>query len=389
MNSDEEFGRYLPALLTEAPMPPSTVDVGQAIRTGRRRRQSRYVGSAIPALAVIMAVPIALQSQRPQAPPLAVPSTSPSAVVAKPTVCSVAEVAAGFLTFNGDPSGRHFAGILEDLSVDGAQHKPAMWRNGKIEMIPVPADSSGYVDAVNASGVVMGRLVNKEGVSAFVYQDGKLHVLLDSKDSKPIAINDAGVVVGTRRSADNWVPIRWLSASSAPEALSLPASHVGGVAVTVTDDGVVYGTISPNAEGSHMSAYMWTADGEGSPLIVPTGSGQGIITGRGEWVGGMLPPKDQNSKHSVFVFNTRTLELRQSPNFFLEGETPVTSNGWFIGRALGAQDRWMLTDGTTAVELPLPQGITRVVLDSVSADGRVVTGHRVGEARAGVIWRCG
>jgi hypothetical protein len=122
---------------------------------------------------------------------------------------------------------------------------------------------------------------------------------------------------------------------------------------------------------------------------MPAFSGQGISAGRGDWVGGMVPPKDENSKHRVFVFNTRTQEVRQSPNFFLEGETPMTSNGWFIGRVLGGQDRWMLTDGTTQLELPLPQGTTRVILDSVSADGRVVTGHRVGGTdRAGVIWRC-
>jgi hypothetical protein len=236
--------------------------------------------------------------------------------------------------------------------------------------------------------MVMGRLVNKDGFFAFAYQDGKLQVLPDSKDFKPIAINDAGAIVGTRRSGDHWVPVRWPTPSSAPEVLSLPAGYVGGAAMTITNDGVVYGTVSLDAAGSQGSAYMWTAEGKGSPLTLPAGSGQGISAGRGDWVTGMVPPKDDNGKHQVFVFNTRTQEVRQSPSFFLEGETPITSNGWFIGRILDGQDRLVLSDGVTQVELPLPRGIPRVILDSVSADGRVVTGHRSGTDRTGVIWRC-
>jgi hypothetical protein len=84
----------------------------------------------------------------------------------------------------------------------------------------------------------------------------------------------------------------------------------------------------------------------------------------------------------------RTKEFRRFADFAIEGETSTTSTGWFAGRQGNARDQLFLTDGSTLVLLPLPTGVGRVLLDSVSLDGRVVTGHRTDAGLAGVIWRC-
>ncbi|GIH07650.1 hypothetical protein Rhe02_57170 [Rhizocola hellebori] len=389
MNIDEEFGRHLPALLAEEPMPPSTVDIGLAMTAGRRRRRVRHVGSAIAVLAVITAVPIALQSQRPQAPPLALPSSSPS-MAGNPAACEVAQTAAGFLTFNTDPTGRHFAGTVEDSNAEEvARHQPAIWRDGKIERIPIPAGNSGYVDAISASGMVVGRLVGNTGVVVFAYANGKLQVLPQSQDSRVSSVNASGVIAGSQLFEGHWRPVRWRSLTSAPEKLALPDGANSGMASVVTDDGRVLGSAGFAQAGSYQGGpYLWTPDGKGSALPTPGGLSVAVAVGGGEWIGGQVPAKDEASKPDAFVLNTRTHEFRRFPNILLEGEMSVSAIGWFIGQRLDNKGQRVLTDGTTFITLPPPPGSAHVVLDSVAADTTVVTGHRTEIPYAGVIWRC-
>ncbi len=398
MMEEDELARRLPAMLTDEPMPASTVDLGQAIRTGRRRRSIRYVASGVAALAVIAAVPIALQSQRPQAPPLSLPptpppSSSPVAAV-NPTVCSVAQSPAGFLTLNTDPGGRYFAGTFTEnksaVLEDNSAHKPALWKDGRLELIPLEAGQYGYADAVNSSGVVIGRLIDGAGVvSLFAYAQGKVHLLPEGQDARAIAINEAGVIVGARQVGGEWLPVRWRSLSSPPEVLPLPAGSKGGTASAIAPDGLTFGNvIFGNEAGQTAAAYVWTAEGNGSAIPSPGGLSYQLIGGSGDWIHGYYLEGKEETTRGALLYNLRTQEFRRIPGYSIDGETSATSNGWFAARRGNTRDQVFLGDGSTFVPLPLPVGVSRVLLDSVSLDATVVTGHRTDDKRAGVIWHC-
>jgi probable HAF family extracellular repeat protein len=72
-----------------------------------------------------------------------------------------------------------------------------LFRDGSIRDLNATADSQGVATGINASGVIVGTVLNTPPSHPFIYQNGVMKDLpLAIGTSTPRAINDAGIVVG-------------------------------------------------------------------------------------------------------------------------------------------------------------------------------------------------
>ncbi len=104
--------------------------------------------------------------------------------------------------------------VVGTSTADGEVWRPFLYRQGKLEPLPMPG-KSGFVEGINDSGQAVGvDLISDEEVRAFVTQSGKVVDLgtLGGKLSVPYGINNSGQVVGWSTTAgEDFRPFVWQS----------------------------------------------------------------------------------------------------------------------------------------------------------------------------------
>ncbi|PPK66889.1 hypothetical protein V5P93_004929 [Actinokineospora auranticolor] len=153
-----------------------------------------------------------------------------------------------------------------------------MWSRDRlpVRLEPLGANDETTAVAINDAGVVMGTETTPVGERAVRWDRKGAHELVPLPGdvrSLPTAINGRGDVVGRSVSSAGYNArvVLW-GRSGAPVELSVPPNHLGDVA-GVTDAGVAYGFLEA-LDGSHplSQAAFWRPDGALRLLEVPEGS---------------------------------------------------------------------------------------------------------------------
>ncbi|MET8352117.1 hypothetical protein [Micromonospora sp. NPDC005206] len=279
-------------LLRSAPVPEPRVDVGRAIRDGRRRRQRRRVGgiavvSVLAGLGVVGAVQLtgAAGGPAPTTPALAdSPAGTRSTAPVAPVTCEASwlpqPIDGSVAVANGvDPTGRYIVGDIGTGREDG---RVVRWTDGRAGVLPAGAR---HAAAVNADGVVVG--TNGDG-TGWVYRDGKLRLLATPPGYHAVlvhAVNGRGDIAGTASGAgDSHHAVLW--SVDRPQAYRL-VGRPGSTATGITEDGTVVGAMG-------QLPYRWTPQGRGAALAVPDGYPRASVdSAHGEWAIGMVPGGQQ------------------------------------------------------------------------------------------------
>lgn len=375
------------------PEPPSTVDVGRAVRDGRRRARAgrRTVVLVAAGTAVVMAaVPVALAfSDRdggvrgggaPATSSATAVSTAPAPPPSAPAACTrepltMPDGAVDGVVHAGDPTGRYLVGMvyrvpaaqregMRDYVIDpDGGNLLVLWDDGRPTVLrpPVPGQLQG-VD-VNAAGTVaLGVVADHESDKAravnWVYRDGRFTPLatpgrLHSSYSA-MSINARGDVAAAWLDAEGvHPPLVWPSGTpDRPRTLTggdsgdTVAAAVGGI----DDDGTVVGTAFPAGvrersatsppprEETRSRPVFWSPGGKAQDLPLPAGFGpdgwvfdvrDGIAVGH---LSRPDPDADRRGNRAV-VWNLRTRTA--SIDDRLATAEAVNAHGWLVGRTPG------------------------------------------------------
>lgn len=413
------------------PRTPSTIDIERAVRDGRRRARRRLTaqaGSAVVAAALVIAggtvavlvrtggqdnanpdvsptqggsSAAASPSGRASAPPSAsAPVQGP--VPAAPTKCtlSLLPIPDGVrmaIVTGADPTGR----LILGRSYPGSgSHQVLLWRDGRVQKVPLDGDDQSLTD-INTAGLAVGGTFrpnpgggedNLRQVPVAYLPDGRLVNLADNAaDGSAHAVNEAGAIVGElgRR------PVRWASAQGAVENLPLPPGASLGQASDIDEDGTIVGFVEFGNSGER--PYVWFADGTHRELPVPANAGEqdtrkqtfvrayGIRNG---WVTGIM---DVVSKASAVRWNVYTGEVKVFPEFLIRASM-ANVHGWQVGT--DQQGRAILLTPAGVVVLPdlsrHEAGNLKNIATTVSDDGRTIGGQSddSGDVIRAVVWRC-
>ncbi|MGN9813563.1 hypothetical protein ACTMSW_29975 [Micromonospora sp. BQ11] len=398
MTFDEDRFGVLLRDLDAAPPRNTRVDLGRAVRDGRRRRRNRRWtvagAAAVTTLAVAGAVPVVLDSRRePPAPAAVTPPTSceVSTLPMPPGTTSVSVLGA-------DPGGRYLVGAAWRA---GSGRVAVLWDGDRVVDLPDTL-KGGYLQAVNSAGTAIG------GVDAvpYVYRDGRVERLPGTEVQAKL-INDAGTVAGERYSVRDGqaipVPVRWRSPSSAPEDLPLPGPGWSGEVTGLDEDGTMVGTVSDGFAPSTYRGYLWRPDGTGEFLPLPmTPQGRAsafwpAAVREGSVVGTVRRAVPGSMETSVMRLDLRTAEFVPLPGP-TNPQTGVANGRWAVvplDNLVGAA-RWALLTEAGTVELPEPdEGRDQrdPAVTAISDDGRMLAGTHIERPRDDMVqvpvrWRC-
>ncbi|WP_157779176.1 hypothetical protein [Micromonospora sp. WMMA2032] len=371
------------------------VDLGDALREGRRRRR-RHRGAVAGGVAVAIALaagatPLFL---RPAPPP------APSAVP-PPTACTVAplplpEGTDGGAVSGGDRTGRWLIGSAARRGSD--QQTAVLWHGDRVTELP-GALRHGVAAAVNSAGTVVGAADDR----AYVVRDGRVDRLPGGDGLRPTAVDDAGRVVGERLQPVGRrvrpVPVLWASATSEPVDLALPGPGWEGTAIGIAGDGTIIGTVSEegleltDGYGPNLNrGYRWRPDGTGEFLPMPTTAGNGARgflprSVGGNWLLGSTPREQPRALYAPTLLDLRTGDF-VAPHTSAEFvPVAVNSRGWTVG-SYGqpvAHPTGALLTGSRLLHLPAPEpgvGLRHTVPWVVSDDGRIIAGEQLGDTDA-------
>ncbi|SCF05131.1 hypothetical protein GA0070607_4898 [Micromonospora coriariae] len=275
-------------LLRSAPVPEPRVDVGRAIRDGRRRRRRRRVGgiaavTVLAGLGVVGATQLAGAASGPAPAPPALaesPAGTRSTAPVPPVTCGASwlpqPVGGPVAVATGvDPTGRYIVGDIGTGREDG---RVVLWTDGRAGVLPAGAR---HAAAVNADGTVVG--TNGDG-TGWVYRDGKLRFLATPPGYDRVlahAVNGQGDIAGTASGAgDSHHAVLW--SADRPQEYRL-LGRPGSAATGITEDGTVVGAMGEQP-------YRWTSQGRGAALAVPAGYPRASVdSAHGEWAIGMVP----------------------------------------------------------------------------------------------------
>ncbi|MBM7489285.1 hypothetical protein JOD64_000507 [Micromonospora luteifusca] len=279
-------------LLRSAPVPEPGVDVGRAIRDGRRRRQRRRASGAAAAtvlagLGVVGAVQFGgvAREPAPAAPALAAsPTVSTSTAPAASLTCEASWLPQPIhgpvaVAIGVDPTGRHIVGEIGTGNEDG---RVVLWTDGQATVLPAAVR---HGNAVNADGYVIG--TNGDG-TGWVYRNGTLRLLATPPGYDAVlvhAVNGRGDIAGTARGAnDSHHAVLW--SVNHPQEYRL-IGQAGSTATGITEDGTVVGTMG-------QLPYRWTPQGTGKALALPDGYPHASVdSAHGNWAVGMVPGADK------------------------------------------------------------------------------------------------
>ncbi|WP_433793991.1 hypothetical protein [Actinoplanes sp. CA-252034] len=385
--TDERAVRLL-LPLREEPEGPSRIDVRRTMVEGHRRRALRRwsSGAALIALTSVAAgggtlAATALHEEPPAPRPVvtatAAATPSRAAAPAVPTGCTVVRLPTddarkGVLTA-GDPTGRYHAGRTY-----GPAKSPIIWKDGKILARPRLIGEDPGISDINSSGVAVGSAFIGERQQGYVYRDGRV-TELDGQHTTPLAINDAGVVVGAIGEVLKESPVRWDSPTAKATRLPMPAGMTSGRADGVDEDGTVVGRIAA-ASREIESGYLWLPDGTGRVMEMPEIEGgpadyfwpESISDG---WVAGRAVDDRADGSRYFTALRYRiadgvyeTLPENVFPNL-------IAANGLIAGGPAARDRPPLITAGAEVVELPRYRTAKEYEITTFSADGRRLGGY--------------
>nr|MDT0657838.1 hypothetical protein [Micromonospora sp. DSM 115978] len=425
----DEYAITLLRRLDDEPGGPSRVDLLRAIAEGRRRRKVRRIagagGAAALTVAMLAAVPVLMNTgQAPEhaagsatsahpAPTGAATASSGTAspgapatyggaraeAVPPPRKCGaiLLEVPGGVsmsLVTGMDPTGRVILGRSYPAGGDGS-YPMLIWRDGKPAEVKVPGDDQILSDA-DSTGVAVGWGYLDGGSRAFVVRDGRTSELLGGKSGQAVAINEAGRIAGT---LDGSQPVVWPSESDRPVTLALPKVTWSGEAVDIDEDGTVVAAVLGVNGDDQVRAYLWTSDGSGRLLPLPTVQGKPAVSFRplsvrNGWVTGLAAMTAGGTDQATVPvrYNLATGTFVDFPDLAL-GPRAGNAQGWVVG-STDAGHAGLLTDSGLLLlpDFAKPRESTSNLALAVSDDGRTIVGQA--EARDGsgqpraMVWRC-
>ena len=266
--NDDEYGAVLLRPLATEPSTATHIDVGAAMRRGRRARRTRSWAaiSGLTALTAATATGGALALTA----PAALPEPDLPADPALPTACSVVRLPDGGAALSAvtgaDPSGRYLVGTTNP---DADDRSVLVWRDGALiadvpqpDIRPAPAMAD-----INASGVAAGSTPAQPHYP-YSYHNGKVSRL--DGTGRVVGINNAGVIAGTRYTGGPGVPVRWAGPAAKAEPMKLPPGTSGGKAVDIAEDGTIVVTLFTKTFIEQ--SYLWFPDGTSRPIDGPEAS---------------------------------------------------------------------------------------------------------------------
>jgi hypothetical protein len=413
--------------LDDEPHTPSTVDVGRAIATGRRRVVRRGVGYAGAAAATAIAVAgvSVAGGLVGHARPTGTPNTGAAApkpqytipgiagwkapAAVPPTSCTLSRLTAPgnapmALAFGGDPTGQYIVGRSYPA---GGGYQAVLWHDGTGRNVPLPGNVEELLTDVNSTGTAVGwsyagTTKADTGPVAYVYRDGQVSTLPGVRRGFAYAINDAGAIAGVDE--ERHAAVVWPSAAAQPILLPVPAGTKEAVARDIDEDGTTVGNLDNTVP------YVWFPDGTHHELALPSLDGKPATTGevfsvRNGWATGVATNgvgrsgatdpaagKASGARAVPVRWNLHTGEV--SVSGVLQGAASVVVNaqGWQVGS--DKQGRTVLVTGTASVVLPdlaaHPTDSLSTIANTVSDDGRTIAGQSdeaTGTIQA-VAWHC-
>ncbi|MGK5673365.1 hypothetical protein ACSNOB_11065 [Micromonospora sp. URMC 106] len=376
-------------LMQAAPVPEPRVDVGRAVRDGRRRRQRRRLGgitavSVLAGLGVVGAVQLGGAASRPApaTPALAAsPAATVSAAPVSPVTCEASwlpqPIDGPVAVANGvDPTGRYIVGEIGTGQEDG---RVVLWTDGRARVLPAGAR---HAAAVNAGGVVVG--TNGDG-TGWVYRDGELRFLATPPGYQAVlvhAVNGRGDIVGTARGAgDSHHAVLW--SADRPQEHRL-VGQSGSAATGITEDGTVVGAMG-------QLPYRWTPQGIGAALAVPDGYPRASVdSAHGEWAIGMVPGAQQNGAVQMLPvrWNLTTGAVGLLP---FPGVTAIAGNGDLL---VGGSEPLVVAPDGTSRRLPGRPDVRATeagtyTVNGISDDGLTVVGAVYeNQVYRPLVWHC-
>jgi hypothetical protein len=385
MDEDE-----LKGLMLAVEVPPSPVDVRQAMDTGRRRNRSRALLVAGAGVAVFAAVGTIVAIEPMRAGPQDTAGTGTAAPAqaqsrCQPTMLETPGGASGTV-MTIDPDGTQVGGRL---NVNPPQ--AILWRDGKV--VDLPAGATGTIADVAGDTVVGYATTPADESTGWVWRNGKVTTLATVKGypwTRPHAVNAKGVIAGWVQgdAPDDTVPVTW-TPDGKVHKLRVPSSNGPGgrtgTARDIADDGTIVG----EASGLPM---LWWPDGTPEGLGTPWGdenksgiawaiagryvygSGDGVET---RWV-------LQNGS----LFSTASL-----PDAGDLGARAGTADGTALLAGDGLEKpagRIGLDDkGPAPIDELRGPGGEAATATAISADGNTIGGMILGGGRdRPAIWRC-
>ncbi|GAB4046238.1 hypothetical protein [Catellatospora paridis] len=387
------------ALLNDADVPPTGVDVGRVLHAGRRRARHRSLAGVGGTLAVMLAVagvvPLTLgptgggQSETDPTASGAAATAGPSA---GPRTCTVTALAmpAEYQAWQNqpkfqrvevntaDPTGRYIGGH----AVIGQNLIPILWTDGVPQVLPIDPTTAS-IDAINEHGVVVG--MASAAPRPYRYDHGTVTKLLPPPHKlflypQPY-LNAAGDITMNAKPKAGYddeagtVVVWWRAGTRVPVVLPLSEN---ARAQGIGDDGrIVGGTVG---DAGALDAYLWDPRGDGRKLAGPAGTRTNAHAARGEWATGGAWRSGQQGP-TVMLWNLRTGEARELAAGLGVG---VNSSGWVVTSAPTAT---VLVDG---VKLALPAVVAGGVAKAkaVADDGTVFGDSYDGDDSVPVRWRC-
>jgi uncharacterized membrane protein len=264
----------------------------------------------------------------------------------------------------GDPTGRYLVGTAHPGNFTGL-----VWRHGRMTEIDgsvlQPSVGVSFND-VNRHGVVTGERTTDNSTfhtDAFIYRAGQftmLPALNPGDETRTVAINSRGDVVGDTFTATGWHPVVWpADQPGTVRVLTMPDGQpANAFASDIDEDGTVVGYLAPNPPGI---PYVWPANGTPRPLPIPADSSGGGTTAirLGMVAGGAFHPVGAGMSRSVpTLWNLRT----GSRMMWTDLETGVLSvNRWgtlgLVGAVLHADGRLVPVAPGAMVEVITDRGL--------------------------------
>lgn len=377
------------ALLQSAPVPEPRVDVGRAVRDGRRRRQRRRVGgiaavTVMAGLGVVGAVQLGGAASRP-APATPAVAASPAGTVStapgSPVICEASWLPQPIggpvaVAYGVDPTGRYIVGDIGTGQEDG---RVVLWTDGQARVLPAGAR---HAAAVNAGGVVVG--TDGDG-TGWVYRDGTLRFLATPPGYHAVlvhAVNGRGDIAGTASGAgDSHHAVLW--SADRPQEYRL-VGQPGSAATGITEDGTVVGAMG-------QLPYRWTPQGTGAALAVPDGYPRASVdSAHGEWAIGMVPGVQQGGAVQMLPvrWNLTTGAVSLLP---FPGTTGIAGNGDLL---VGDGAPLVVAPDGTSRRLPGRPEVRATeagtyTANAISDDGLTVVGAVYeNQVHRPLVWRC-
>ena len=154
-----------------------------------------------------------------------------------------------------------------DVVVGTTGDRALRWRPGAAapDVLPSPPQSSGdLANAINDGGDAVGR-VGPNGTERAAFWDHAATPMLTllqtgaSTVTSAHAINNAGVIAGYRMGPVGMLPVRWTSATAAPQDLPLPNDYRSGEVEDIAEDGTMVGMIEGTVGGRlTVDAAVWS-----------------------------------------------------------------------------------------------------------------------------------